>query len=361
MTITTNPEPTPTPDPDIVGALVGQAVGDLGAVLTATLIVIGDRLGLFEAMADQRSTTASSLAARTSTVERNVREWLNALSAAGYATYDGAGYYRLSAEQAEVLTNEASPAFVVGGFQVTTGAAKADERLTEAFRDGKGMGWHEHHHDLFHGTERFFGPGYGANLVSAWIPALDGVAAKLRTGARVADLGCGHGASTILMAQAYPTSTFCGFDYHDASIHAARDAAAAAGVADRTEFTLASAKDFPGSGYDLICYFDSLHDMGDPVGALAHARTALAPGGTVMLVEPRAGDAVEDNLNPVGRIFYAASTLICTPASQAQEVGLALGAQAGQARLTEVAGQAGFTRVRRAGETPFNMVLELRT
>jgi SAM-dependent methyltransferase len=349
---------------DIDGAkvdeLVQKAVGDFGAVLVSALVVVGDRLGLFRAMADGRPVTSPELAARTSTNERNVREWLNALSAAGYVTYSGAGSYHLTAEQALLFTDEDSPAFVVGGFQVVTSAAKADEKLTEAFHHGNGIGWHEHHHDLFTGTERFFRPGYRANLVNAWIPALEGVEARLRAGATVADIGCGHGASTIIMAEAYPRSSFVGFDYHAPSIAEAANAATRAGVSDRTRFAVAPAKEFTGTGYDLVCFFDCLHDMGDPVGALAHTRAALAPGGTVLLVEPYAGDEVDENLNPIGRVFYAASSLICTPASQSQEVGLALGAQAGPARLIDVARRAGFSHARVATTTPFNLVLELR-
>ncbi|MEO5841008.1 MAG: class I SAM-dependent methyltransferase [Acidimicrobiales bacterium] len=343
-----------------VDELVQKAVGDFGAVLVSSLIVVGDRLGLFRAMADGQPITSAELAGRTGTNERNVREWLNALSAAGYLTYAGDARYFLGAEQALLFTDEDSHAFVMGGFQVVTAAAKADEKLTAAFAHGHGIGWHEHHHDLFTGTERFFRPGYRANLVAAWIPALEGVEDRLRAGATVADIGCGHGASTIIMAEAYPNSNFVGFDYHAPSIAEAADTAARAGVADRTEFAVASAKEFTGSDYDLVCFFDCLHDMGDPVGALAHTRSTLRPDGTVLLVEPYAGDDVDENLNPVGRVFYAASSLICTPASQSQEVGLALGAQAGPARLIDVARRAGFTRARVAATTPFNLVLELR-
>ncbi len=348
-------------DPDQLQSLVEQAVGDFGAVLSAALVVVGDRLGLYRALAEHGSSTPAELSAATGTVERNVREWLSAQAAAGYVTYDGPDpdRFSLSPEQAEAFTNEGSPAFVVGGFQVVTAAAKADEKVTEAFRGGEGVGWHEHHRDLFEGTERFFRPGYAANLVDAWLPALDGVVEKLRSGGRVADVGCGHGASTILMAQAFPASTFVGSDYHASSIGEARAAAEVAG-AGNAGFEVASATEFGAAPYDLVCYFDCLHDMGDPVGALRHARTQLAEDGVVMLVEPQAGDTVADNLNPVGRVFYGASSLICTLASQSQDVGLALGAQAGEARLTEVAREAGFTRVRRAAETPFNLVLELR-
>lgn len=340
-------------------ALVEQAVGDFGSVLNAALVVVGDRLGLYRALAERGSSTAEELAAATGTVERNVREWLSAQAAAGYVTHDGADRFSLSPEQAEALTDETSPAFVAGGFQVVTAAAKADEKITAAFRTGGGVGWHEHHHDLFEGTERFFRPGYAANLVGGWLPALDGVVDRLRAGGRVADVGCGHGASTVLMAQAFPGSTFVGYDYHAPSIAAARKAAAGVGNA---EFAVTAADGFDGGPFDLVCYFDCLHDMGDPVGALRHARASLAENGVVMLVEPQAGDTVAANLNPVGRVFYAASTLVCTPAAQSQsgDPGAALGAQAGERRLTEVAHEAGFTQVRRAAETPFNLILELR-
>lgn len=352
-------------DEERLGALVEQALGDLGSVLQGALIVIGDRLGLYVALRDGGSQTPNELAESTGTAERNIREWLAAQAAAGYVRYDGDGRYSLTPEQVVALTDEDSPAFMIGGFQLVTAAAKADEKLTAAMRTGTGLGWHEHHHDLFPGTERFFRPGYQANLVSSWLPALDGVVAKLEQGAHVADVGCGHGASTLIMAQAYPNSTFVGFDYHDASIDVARKNAASAGVADRARFEVASALDFTspssaGGVYDLVCFFDCLHDMGDPVGALVHTRQALADDGTVLLVEPFAGDSVEENLNPIGRVFYAASSLICTPASQSQHVGRALGAQAGEAQLAEVAREAGFTKVRRAAETPVNLILELR-
>ena len=363
--MTTTATSTRAIDPEVLGSLVGQAVGDFGSVLNAALVVVGDRLGLYRDLAANGSSTSAELAGRTDTTERNVREWLSAQAAAGYVTYDGVGddgndRWSLSPEQTEALTNDASPAFLCGGFQVVTAAAKADEKITEAFRTGAGLGWHEHHHDLFHGTERFFRPGYAASLVSSWLPALTGVVERLQAGGKVADVGCGHGASTVLMAAAYPASTFHGFDYHAASIDAAHRAAEASGVAERTDFEVAAAGAFPGQDYDLVCFFDCLHDMGDPVGALRHTRDALSADGVVMLVEPQAGDTVAANLNPVGRLFYAASTLICTPASQSQDIGRALGAQAGPARLNAVANEAGFTRVRVAAETPFNIVMELR-
>ena len=358
---------TRTIDSATLQRLVEQAVGDFGSVLNAALVVVGDRLGLYRALAEGGPITSAQLASRTGTTERNVREWLSAQAATGFVTYHAADAGRtddtwsLSPEQEEAFTNDSSPAFLCGGFQVVTAAAKADERVTEAFRHGSGVGWHEHHHDLFDGTERFFRPGYAASLVSTWLPALDGVIERLERGATVADVGCGHGASTVLMAQAFPASRFIGYDYHASSIDAARRAAVDAGVADRIRFEVAPASGFAADEpFDLVCYFDCLHDMGDPVGALAHTRQSLAAGGTVMVVEPMAGDSVGQNLSPVGRLFYAVSTLVCTPASQAQAVGLALGAQAGLARLTAVAHEAGFSDVTRVAESPFNQVLRLR-
>jgi SAM-dependent methyltransferase len=340
---------------------LGRFVGDLGATLHAANVVIGDRLGLYKALAAAGPCTSAALAERTGTTERYVREWLRGQAAGGYVTYEASSdRYLLTEEQAFALAQEDSPAFVPGAFQLATAAVKDEGRIAEAFRTGGGVGWHEHHADLFQGTERFFRPGYNANLVSSWVPALDGVVAKLEAGSRVADVGCGHGASTIILAESYPRSTFVGFDYHAPSIERARTAAAAAGVSDRCRFEIASAKDFPGTGYDLVACFDCLHDMGDPVGAAAHVLDSLDGDGTWLLVEPFANDRVEDNLNPVGRVYYNASTLICTPGSLAQEVGLALGAQAGEARLRDVVLAGGFTRFRRACETPFNLVLEAR-
>jgi SAM-dependent methyltransferase len=340
---------------------LGRFVGDLGAAMSAALVVIGDRLGLYRAMADGDHLTSEELARQTGTDPRYVREWLCNQAAGGYVTYHAEeGTFSLAPEQSLALAQEGSPAFVPGAFQLATALIKDEERISQAFQDGRGVGWHEHHHDLFSGTERFFRPGYAANLVSAWIPALHGVEAKLMAGARVADVGCGHGASTLLLAEAFPRSQFVGFDYHHASIEHARVAARAAEVDDRVRFEVARAQDYPGDGYDLVAMFDCLHDMGDPVGAAAHVLSTLAEDGTWLIVEPYAGDRVEDNLNPVGRVFYGASTLVCTPASRDQEVGLALGAQAGEGRLREVVTAGGFTRFRRATETPFNIVLEAR-
>jgi SAM-dependent methyltransferase len=340
---------------------MARFVGDLGAAMSAALVVIGDRLGLYRAMAGGEPVTADELARRTGTDGRYVREWLSGQAAGGYVTYDREhDAFRLSPEQSLALAQEGSPAFVPGAFQLACSLIKDEEKIAHAFESGEGVGWHEHHHDLFTGTERFFRPGYAANLVPSWIPALDGVQAKLEAGARVADVGCGHGASTILMAQAFPRSSFAGFDYHQASIDRARESAAKAGVAERVSFGVAAAKQYPGHHYDLVTMFDCLHDMGDPVGAAEHVLQTLAPDGTWMIVEPYAGDRLEDNLTPVGRVYYSASTLVCTPASRDQEVGLALGAQAGEARLRQVVTAGGFTRLRRATETPFNLVLEAR-
>ena len=340
---------------------VGGVVGDLGATLNTALVRIGDQLGLYRAMDGAGPLSAADLAERTDTAERYVREWLAAQAAGGYVTYDSdSGTYELPPEQAMALANEESPAFMLGGFQLAASVLADEGKLLEAFRSGEGVGWHEHDHRLFEGTERFFRPGYRANLIGAWLPALEGVEEKLRAGVKVADVGCGHGASTLIMAEAFPKSTFAGFDYHEGSIEAARRAAEDAGLSDRVSFEVAGAKDYPGSDYDLVCFFDCLHDMGDPVGALEHVQETLAQDGRVMIVEPYAGDAVEDNLNPIGRVYYCASTMLCTPSSLDQEVGLALGAQAGESRLAEVAEQAGFRHFRRATETPLNLVLEAR-
>ncbi|RZU02115.1 class I SAM-dependent methyltransferase [Rivibacter subsaxonicus] len=340
---------------------MGKFVTDIGAVLHAATVVVGDRLGLYKAMAEAGPATVEQLAKRTETDPRYLREWLSAQAASGYVGYDPASQrFSLSEEQSLALAQEGSPAFIPGAFQIAVDQFKSVPKMESALRTGLGLGWHEHDASLFHGTERFFRPGYAANLVSAWLPALDGVEARLQAGGSVADVGCGHGTSTIIMAQAYPKARFTGFDYHAPSIEQARKAAKQAGVADRVNFEVASAKDFPGRAYDLVTFFDCLHDMGDPVGAAAHVSKALASNGTWMIVEPFANDRLEDNLNPVGRVYYSASSFICTPASRSQEVGLCLGAQAGEARLREVVTQGGFKRFRRAAETPFNIVLEAR-
>ena len=339
---------------------MGRFVHDFGAAMHAATIVVGDQLGLYKALAEGPA-TAVELARRTQTDARYLREWLSAQAASGYVQYHPETQtFSMSEEQSFALAQEGSPAFIPGAFQIAVAQFKAITKMKQAFRTGLGLGWHEHDAALFHGTERFFRPGYAANLVSQWLPALDGIHARLKAGARVADVGCGHGASTIIMAQAYPASSFVGFDYHEPSIVHARAAARDAGVSDRVSFEVASAKDFPGQDYDLVAVFDCLHDMGDPVGASAHVRQSLRADGAWMIVEPFANDRLEDNLNPVGRIFYSASTFICTPASRSQEVGLCLGAQAGEARMQDVVTQGGFSRFRRAAQTPFNLVYEAR-
>lgn len=348
-------------DPQKLDALVGRLVGDVGVSITGALVVLGDQLGLYKAMADGKPVTSQELAAKTGFKERYIREWLAGQAAAEYIDYDAeADRFSLSPEQAMAFAEEDSPAFFAGAFEIVQSMWVDEPKVETAFRSGAGLGWHEHSKCLFRGTERFFRPGYNSNLNNSWIPALDGVKAKLEKGARVADVGCGHGASTVLMAQAYPNSRFFGFDYHGPSIERAREAAAKAGVGDRIVFEQASAKDFPAKDYDLVAMFDCLHDMGDPAGAGRHVKDTLAEDGTWMIVEPFAHDHLKDNLNPVGRIFYGASTMICTPASLSQEVGLGLGAQAGEMRLRKVALDAGFSRFRRATETPFNMVFEAR-
>jgi 2-polyprenyl-3-methyl-5-hydroxy-6-metoxy-1,4-benzoquinol methylase len=342
-------------------AFVFRAVDEIGATLNAALVVMGDKLGLYRALAGAGPLTPEELATRTNTAERYVREWLNNQAAGGYVEYDPAtGRYTLPPEQAMALTDETSPAYIPGFFQIAIGSVLDSPRITEAARTGEGIGWHDHVHDVHEGCERFFRPGYNANLISSWLPALDGVVEKLDAGAKVADVGCGHGASTILMAQAFPNSTFVGSDYHDGSIETARARAVEAGVADRVTFEVSPAAGYSGAGYELVTMFDCLHDMGDPAGAARHVRSTLAADGTWMIVEPAAGDRVEDNLNPVGRAYYGFSTLLCTPASLSQEVGLALGAQAGEARIRDVVTTGGLSRFRRAAATPFNLVFEAR-
>jgi ubiquinone/menaquinone biosynthesis C-methylase UbiE len=339
---------------------MNRAVGDIGATLSSALLVIGDRLGLWKAMAKNGPVTAAELAKRTDTAERYVREWLDAQAAAGYVAYDPATRrYRLPPEQAAALADESSPAFLPGLFEVAAACWAATDKATENFRSGSGMEWGQHHPCLFEGIERFFRSSYIGHLVPTWIPALEGVQAKLAAGARVADVGCGVGASTILMAKAFPKSRFWGFDYHADSIRLAKERAEAAGVGDRVTFEVALATEYPGHDYDLVTHFDCLHDMQDPKGAAKRVRHTLHPDGTWMIVEPLAADRPEQNHNPVGRVYYSASTLLCVPHSLAYS-GPALGAQAGEARIREVVEAGGFKRFRRATETPFNMVLEAR-
>jgi SAM-dependent methyltransferase len=354
-------EERPAVDGDKLMGFVFRAVGEVGATLNTALVVMGDRLGFYRALAGAGPLTPAELAERTGTAERYVREWLNAQAAGGYVDYDpDSGRYTLPAEHAVALTDESSPAYLPGFFQIALGSVHDSPRITEAAKTGAGVGWHDHVHDVHEGCERFFRPGYNANLVPAWLPALDGVVGKLHRGARVADVGCGHGASTIVMAQAFPASTFIGSDYHEGSIRTARERAREAGVTNRVSFEVAPSASYSGRGYDLVTMFDCLHDMGDPIGAARHVHESLAADGTWMIVEPAAGDRVEDNLNPVGRAYYSFSTLLCTPASLSQDVGLALGAQAGEARIRDVVTSAGFSRFRRVSETPFNLVYEAR-
>jgi SAM-dependent methyltransferase len=348
-------------DVDKLMSFVFRAVDEVGATLNTALVVMGDRLGLYRALAGAGPLTPAELAERTGTAERYVREWLNQQAAGGFVDYEAdSGRYTLPPEQAVALTDESSPAYLPGFFQIALGSVIDSPRIVEAAKSGEGIGWGDHVHDVHEGCERFFRPSYNAHLLTEWLPALDGVVDKLERGIRVADVGCGHGASTILMAEAFPSSTFSGFDYHDGSIATARERGEATGLNGRVAFETAPAASYPGEGYDLVTMFDCLHDMGDPAGAARHVRSSLAPDGTWMIVEPRAGDRVEENLNPVGRAYYGFSTLLCTPSSLAQEVGLALGAQAGEARIKEVVLGAGFSSFRRVAETPFNMVFEAK-
>lgn len=351
---------TPAPAPTEVEAFVGQVVTDLSAAFSGVLVNVGRKLGLYQAMANLGACTSIALAEATGIRERYVREWLANQAAGGYVGYDpDSRTYTLPPAQAMVLAIDDSPVFMASAFEVAASFWLDEDQIVETFRSGEGLGWHAHNHRLFCGTESFFRTGYRANLVSTWLPALDGVVQRLKRGARVADIGCGHGASTILMAQAFPNSTFIGMDYHEASIVTARERAAAVGATKNITFEVAPATAFEGKDFDLICFMDCLHDLGDPVGALAHCRRALKRDGTVLLVEPYAGDRLEENLNPIGRMFYAASAMACTPNSLSQDVGLGLGAQAGEERLRKVARQAGFSNLRRAEQTPVNLILEL--
>jgi SAM-dependent methyltransferase len=348
------------PAPAEVEAFVGQVVTDLSAAFSGVLVNVGRKLGLYQALADLGECTSTALADATGIRERYVREWLANQAAGGYVAYDPEKRtYALPPAQTMVLALDQSPIFMAPAFEVAASFWLDEDQIVETFRSGEGLSWHAHNHRMFCGTESFFRTGYRAHLVGEWLPALDGVVARLQRGARVADIGCGHGASTILMAQAFPKSTFLGLDYHDESIATARKRAAEQGVAGNVEFQVAAATDFNGSGFDLICFMDCLHDLGDPVGALTRCRKALKSDGKVLLVEPYAGDRLEENLNPIGRMYYAASAMACTPNSLSQEVGLGLGAQAGEERLRKVAREAGFSNLRRAAQTPVNLILEL--
>ncbi len=340
--------------------MLGRFVGDLGATIAAGSVVVGHNLGLYRALATGPA-TAAELAERTGTDPRYLLEWLRGQAAGGYVTCAvDSETYSLSEEQAFVLAQPDGAVYAPGAFVLALGALRAEPRITEAVRTGAGMGWHEHDADVFTGCEQFFRPGYLANLIPSWLPALDGVVDKLRAGAKVADIGCGLGASTILLAEEFPRARIVGSDYHEGSIELARKRAADAGVADRVAFDVAAAQDFPGTGYDLVTTFDCLHDMGDPLSAATHVREALAPDGTWMIVEPMAGDDVGANLNPVGRVYYGFSTFLCVPNALSQDGGYALGAQAGETAIRRVVSDAGFTRFARVAETPFNLVYEAR-
>ena len=347
-------------DHDKLQEFLGRFISDLGATAAAANVVIGHRLGLYRALAEGRA-RADELAARTQTNPRYVAEWLRGQAAGGYVEYDAASdSFSMTEEQAFALTDPDGAIYAPGAFVLALGSLKAEPRITEAFRSGSGLGWHEHDSDVFVGCEQFFRPGYIANLIPSWIPALDGVEKKLRAGASVADVGCGLGASTILLAQEYPKSRFTGSDYHGKSIELARKRAGDAGVADRANFEVASAATFSGTGYDLAATFDCLHDMGDPLTAAKHIRQALKPDGTWLIVEPNASDEAAGNMNPLGRAYYSFSTLLCVPNALSQPGGYALGAQAGEAAIRQVATDAGFTRFRRAAEAPLNLVYEVR-
>ncbi len=348
-------------NPDKLNAFMGKMVGDMAAAANAALVKVGDRLGLYKALAAQGPMTPAELAKATGTAERCIREWLSAQAATGYVDYDAtSGKFFMQPEQKMAFADEDSPVFIAAIGDVMSAMVLDEPKISDAFKTGKGVGWNDRAECLFCGTARFFRASYKHHLVQEWLPALDGVVDKLERGATVADIGCGHGISTRLMAKAFPKSRFFGFDAHQGSIDAARKAAQQEGLDKRVSFATATAKTFPSNNYDLVCFFDCLHDMGDPVGALSHVASTLAKDGTCMLVEPFANDRLEQNFNPVGSLFYAASTMICTPASMAQEVGAALGAQAGEARLREVARKGGLTKFRRATETPFNLILEAR-
>lgn len=345
---------------DKLNEIIGRFAAELGASVQGPNILIGEQLGLYKELA-KGPLTPEELAKKTGTAERYIREWLAGQSAGGYVNYDAkTGKYMMTPEQAFTLANEDSPVYIPGAFYGVSSLYKDRVKLADAFRTGKGVGWHEHHNDLFIGTDKFFRPGYLANLVPSWLPSLEGVIPKLKEGALVADVGCGYGSSTIIMAKAFPKSRFVGYDYHLESIEWAKNCAVTEGVSGNTTFEVALAKNYPRNGFDLVAFFDCLHDMGDPVGAAKHVHETLKPDGTWMVVEPYSNENLEQNLNPVGRIFYNFSSMICVPCSLAQEVGLALGAQAGDSKIQEVAVQGGFKKFRRATETPFNRVFEAR-
>lgn len=361
MAITTTPPPVSELDHDKLLGFVFRAVGEVGAFLNGALVVMGDQLGYYQALVDHGPLNAPQLARATGTDEHYAREWLNAQAAGDYIDYDPAqGLFSINAEHAAALTDPRCPGYLQGLFQIAHGTVLDTEHIVAAARSGEGYGWHEHNSDVHLGCERFFRPSYLAHLTTDWLPALDGVVAKLERGGRVADIGCGHGATSVLLGQSFPRSSIVGTDYHAESIAVATQRAADAGVQDRVTFEVAGGAEHPGTGYDLVTMFDCLHDMGDPVGAARHVKEILAPDGTWMIVEPIAGDRPEENFNPVGRAYYAFSTLLCTPSSLAQDVGTALGTQAGPARIADVTAAAGFTRFRTVASTPFNNVFEVR-
>src|SRR4051795_4952641 len=349
-----------TIDQTKLGEFMMKAVGDMATSFGAMMIILGDRLGLYKAMAESGPITSKELSGQTNTAERYIREWLASQAAAGYITYNPEDKkFFLPPENAMVLANEDSPAFMLGSYQMLRSMFKDEDKFIDIFKSGKGLRWGEHHHDLFEGTAKFFKPNYMSNLIPSWIPSLEGMQEKLKEGAKVADIGCGYGVPTVLMAKEYPKSKFYGFDNHEASIQAARKLAQKEGVSDRVEFAVVSANEPIGDDFDLVAFFDCLHDMADPIGALKFAKQSLKSDGTCMIIEPMANDNIEDNLNLVGKIYYSASSIICVPNSLADD-GIALGAQAGEKKIKEVAEKAGFTKFRRASQTPFNIVYEAK-
>ena len=347
-------------DENKLNELLGQVVVEMGAAANGPLITIGDKLGLYKTLGESKALSASELADKTHTALRYVQEWLAAQAASGYVEYDAKNHrFYMTPEQTAVFGDSNSPVFMTGAFSIISSLYHDEPKMLEAFKTGEGISWGDHHTCLFCGTEKFFSPSYSGNLINNWIPALDGVTEKLIKGAKVADIGCGHAASTIIMAKAFPNSHFIGIDFHAESIEKAQIRAKEAGISN-IEFKVATAKDYQDKDFDFIAFFDCLHDMGDPVGACEHAKQALKPDGSCMIVEPFANDSIKDNLNPVGRAFYAFSTQLCVPCSRNQEVGLALGAQAGLSRLTETIKSGGFSYCEKAAETPFNLILEVK-